>query len=227
MKIATVSLDYYHQDSFTKCRVAGADVKKRNIDFAGFTEVRSQDMRDGLRSGMGGAYVLKGTAESPQGFNVKRWVLVNFHIVLGNKGVAGITPDLYFSVGTYQNRQDPKKFIEIISTHMVPLYGGQVPLDHFDERKRMWTDMWLVLKGLVAAALAKGHTVIVIGDFNNIKAKRSIIRKLHPKAKWIIRHGIDWAFVVESTVKVRKFGLTRLFASGSDHRAVCRNVLFY
>jgi len=225
MKIATVSLDYYTMNNKAKCKTAANDVRKKKFDFAGFTEVRTDAMEEGLREGIGANHTLKMGGESPQAFNHKRWKMTGFRIVDGNKGVADITPNLKFTVVTYQNRKTPRKVIEVVSTHFVPLTQDGNPRPNYNKRWSMWQEMWGILKTIIAEAQQKNHTIFVIGDFNHIKAKKNIIKQLDSKAKWIVHAGLDWIFVVEGATKVRRLQPTINFGSGSDHKAHIRTVI--
>jgi ketosteroid isomerase-like protein len=225
VKIGQVSLDFYHMNSRAKCIAAGRRARGRRLDLGGFTEVRSTQMRDGIKTGLGPDYEVIGTnSESPQFYNAKRWKLIGFRVVDGNKGVEGITPDLKFVIGTYQNIKRPAKVVEYCTTHFVPLTLHGKPRPQYQQRWGMWRSMWHQLKLIVAEALAKGHTIFVSGDFNYTAAGKMVIKQIHKNAKWVVRKGLDWVFVVESHLKVRGWGLTSSFASGSDHRAWARVV---
>lgn len=224
MRIATVSLDYYRQNSAAATRKVGAAIARRNLDFAGLTEVRSTAMRKGLRSGMGEHYALVGVGESPLAYHTGRWRLAGHRSVVGTEGVEDITPTLRLTIGTFVNRRSGADVV-VIATHMVPLTLHGKPRPDYALRWRMWRGHWRKLKAAVAEAHAAGHTVFVIGDFNHSKAKRDLIKQVHPTAKWVIRKGLDWCFVVPGGARPYRLGLTRGFASGSDHRAWQRRVL--
>lgn len=225
MKIATVSLNYYTQNSEGACHTAASRTHAKNVDFVGFTEVRSAAMTEGLTKGLGDKYDLIAHQESPQAFKSKKWRLTGHRVVEGTPGEAGITPNLFLVIGTYENIKKPRKVLEIISTHTVPLTEKGHKRSDYVHRLQMWNKHWKLLKDAIQAAKAKNHTVFVIGDFNNILVGKNKIHELDPKAKWIIRNGLDWVFVIEGSIKVKVAGLTHKFDSGSDHKACWRNVV--
>ena len=226
MKIATCSLNYYGQNSIASCKAAGTNVRKANVDFVGFTEVRSVKMIEGLEQGLGAGYNLKGDhKESPIAHKKKGWKLIDFMVKKATDGEAGITPNLFLVIAVYQKRSNPKKVIEVIATHLVPLSQDGKKRPDYAHRKKMWDKHWALLKEVVHDGLALGHSIFVIGDFNNRWAAKSIIKQIHPKAKWIHRKGLDWIFAVEGTTKIRRLGITRKIKTGSDHGAYWRRVI--
>lgn len=226
MKIANVSLNFYAQNSVEASKKAGASVRKRGIDIAGFTEVRSKEMSEGLVEGLGVNYdTAEIRHESPQGFNKNRWKLESHRVVKATEGEAHITPDLYLVIATYRNRKKPRKVIKVISTHMVPLSVDGHKQPDYAHRREMWERHWDILKAQVVRANGRGITVFVIVDSNDHYDNRRVIKQIHNKAKWVIRKGILWVFVVEADTKVRRFGWTKEFSSGSDHKAYERNLI--
>lgn len=224
MKVATVSLNYYKQNSKEACTAAGRHVASKGVDFAGFTEVRSPEMDKGLEWGLGAPYTYVDGGESPQAFNHRRWKPVSHKVTKLTDGEDEITPNLYAVVGVYVNTKTPRKRIAVISTHLVPLTQDGHERPDYHHRWAMWRKHWLGLKEIVRDLTAQGITVFVVGDFNHIHAGKGIIKQIDPKAKWVIRKGLDWVFVIEGKTKVRRFGITINFGSGSDHRAYSRTV---
>lgn len=226
MKIATLSLRVGMTEQ--QCKEVASQARRKKIDFGGFTEVRDAHMLKGLREGLGASHTLRGGshAESPQFFNHHKWELISSEIKDGVAGVAKVTPSLHFVVCTYRNKRKPSKVIEVVSTHFVPLsLHGKWRLDHTELRKEMWSSQWNKLKKIIETADIRGHTIFVIGDFNNIFAGKDKIKELSPHAKWLIRGGLDWVFFVEGTTKVTKLGVaTYVWQDASDHKARARNV---
>lgn len=226
MRIATVSLNYYGQNSVEDCVIAGRRIARRKIDIAGLTEVRSEKMRDGLELGAGEDFELVGRGyESPQLFNNKKWRQTGFRIVKGTDGEEGITPDLFCVVAYYEKWGNPSKKIAVISTHLVPLTLKGRKRPDFDKRyNQMWKPHWRRIKTIVNECVKDGRSVFVIADFNNKFARRRKIKEIHPKAKWIVKRPLDWIFFIPANTKIRKFGPTIRFSSGSDHMAYLRVV---
>jgi hypothetical protein len=225
MKIANVSLNFYGQNSIEASKATGRSVRRRAIDIAGFTEVRSKEMREGLIEGLGPNYdTAEINYESPQTFNKNKWKLETHRVVKATEGEAHVTPDLYLVIATYRNIKKPRKVIKVISTHMVPLSDNGHKRPDYVHRRAMWERHWDILKAQVIKANGRGITVFVILDSNDHYDNRRVIKQIHNSAKWVIRKGILWVFVVEGDTKVRRFGLTKEFSSGSDHKAYERNV---
>lgn len=225
MKIGIAPLDYYSQNDLDKCAAAGNEVKKQNLDFCGFTEVRTKQMKDGLKLGFRPTLKYVGKGESPQSLNPKKWKLVAWRYVAGNEGVEGITPDLGFVVARYQNVFAPRRMIKVVSTHFVPLTLHGKPRPNYQKRWEMWQSMWHTLERIIKSSIRAGITIFVVGDFNHYKADNDIIKSLHPKAKWIIRKGLSWAFGVEGDIKFSTVDLVHSFNTGSDHSAYWREVV--
>lgn len=225
MKVATVSLNYYTQNNEAACELAGRRVHENRIHIAGFTEVRSAAMMEGLSKGLGRTYSLIAHQESPQAFKHNKWRLVSHRVEKGTPGKAEVTPTLFFIIATYRKAKNHAKILEVVSTHAVPLTKDGRRRPDYDMRIEMWNHHWDVLKHIVDSAVNKRHSIIVIGDFNNLGASKQKIKDLHPKAKWIIRHGLDWVFAVEGNVRIKKAGLIHNFDSGSDHKACWRRVV--
>jgi endonuclease/exonuclease/phosphatase family metal-dependent hydrolase len=152
--------------------------------------------------------------------------LVDFHTKLATHGEAKITPNLYLVICVFQHRKNPKKIVEVIATHLVPLTEHSRKRPDYAHRMGMWRNHWELLKEVVADGLALGHTVFIIGDFNNNGAAKNIIHQIHPKAKWFVRKGLDWIFYVEGNTKIKKSPITHNFKSGSDHTAHWRSAVF-
>lgn len=224
MKIATVSLDYHSQNSADACKRAGQRVEANKVTFAGFTEVRSSAMDRGLRDGLAPTLVYVDGGESPQCFRNKYWRLTKSWSEVLTDGKAGVTPNLSAVVGEYESRTPGKKKVAIVSTHLVPLTLHGKPRPDIEDRRRMWRQHFAALGRIVRKLKSQGLTVFVIGDFNHLTASRRAIKQISPNAKWVIRKGLDWVFVVEGSVKVRRLGVTTSFSSGSDHKSYARHV---
>jgi hypothetical protein len=208
-----------------ECEHAGEVIRRRKIGIAGLTEVRSRVMRKAIRRGLGGSYGWKNGGESPQAFNSKRWKIVETKVELGTDGVTGITPNLAIVTVVYQDRRNVRKRIAVVSTHLVPLTLHGRPRPDMELRRPMWDAHWGKLTRIVRTLHERGLTVFVIGDFNDLAAGAGKIREVHPQARWLVRSSLDWIFVVEGSVRVRKLGPAFSFSTGSDHKGRGVNVL--
>lgn len=225
MKVATASLNYYTQNSDADCEKVGKIIRNKKIAIVGFTEVRSAAMMEGLGKGLGRTYDVIAHQESPQAFiKHRRWELVSHRVEKGTPGKAHITPTLFLVIATYRKVKNHAKIVEVISTHTVPLTQDGKRRQDYVERLKMWNAHWDVLKAVIDKAVTKRHSVIVIGDFNDLYAERRKIKELHPKAKWIIKSGLDWVFVIPGRVRIRKIGLVHKFDTGSDHKGAWKRI---
>lgn len=226
MKVATVSLDFYSQNSVNACKKVGQQTEAKNVDLAAYTEVRTDHMDQGLAAGLAPTMTYVNGRESPQAYKGAALRLLRTYDRMLTDGEPGITPNLFAVVGLYEVIAQPRKRIAFISTHLVPLTLNGKPRTQYAKRAQMWREHWRGLKAIVQELKGQGFTVIVAGDFNHAKAGRGKIKEIDPKAKWIIRKGLDWVFVIEGSTKVLRLGPTTSFNSGSDHRAWARIVIF-
>jgi len=223
VKIATANLAYTM--SAAQMLKAGRIIRRKGIGIVGFQEMREERDRTALREGLRMGW--HEGDECPQAFRSRRWQVVGAPTIVhrATTGLDGVTPHLPIVRVQYADKRRPALTFVVYNTHLVPLSLHGLPRrDHSEWRRKAWDAHFSRLAEMVRADVAAGHTVFVLGDFNNIFAGDDKVRQLHPRGRWLARSGLDWVAVVEGSVRVRKVrGLS--FATGSDHKAIGAQVI--
>lgn len=208
MNIVSANLKY---GMSARALTAAGKKMRRRAGIIGCQEIRGRHVRNAVLAGLGPKYATVGArTESPVFYRADKWEVVNKTITLGTKGVSGVTPDLHIVRVKLRNRANGKTLV-VFNTHLVPLSLHGKPRPGFTAREAMWSEHWGILRQQVAADVALGEHIVVMGDFNNIFGKPYV----HPKAMRVHSAGLDWV----QTVNMRKSFIFS-FATGSDHRAV-------
>lgn len=185
-------------------------VKGLRAGLNGFQEIESKAAKAFLRWNFPPLtwYALFLTQHIPMFVNKRRFKVLDKAYRKVHDGIARVTPHRGYAWVLLQRRRSKLPPFIWINTHMINRKANHPEL---------WREHWDALEAFVAYQVAKGRSCFITGDLN-----QTSIEKIHPRARVVAHHHLDYVIFVpaEGGVQLEELADPVVVDTPSDHHSL-------